>query len=133
MNNNLFDIKMCNRKCTNHVEPAFAKLDRFMVIVDWLDHYPLTCVTALSREWSGHNPLLLDTGIGCVKLFHFKLELCWLTREDVMDVVRPVWEIDAGNRTLIEEWVWRLAKTRKKLRGWSRNVDNIFRKENKAF
>jgi hypothetical protein len=72
-------------------------------------------VTALSREWSDHTPMLIDTGIGCVKLFHFKLELCWLTREDVMDVVRPVWEVDASNRTPIEEW--------------SRNVDNIFRKE----
>jgi hypothetical protein len=88
-----------------------------VVIVDWLDHYPLTYVTALSREWSDHTPMLIDTGIGCVKLFHFKLELCWLTREDVMDVVRPVWEVDAGNRTPIEEWVWRLDETRKKLRG----------------
>jgi hypothetical protein len=71
-NNNLFDTKMCNRKytwCNNHVEPTFAKLDRFLVTMDWLDHYPKTCVSALSREWSYHTPLLIDTGTWCVKPF----------------------------------------------------------------
>jgi hypothetical protein len=44
----------------------------------------------------------------------------------MMDVVRPVWETDTGNRTPIEEWVWRLAETRKKLTGWSRNGDSTY-------
>jgi hypothetical protein len=87
--------------------------------MDWLDHFPLTYATAISREWSDHTPLLLDTGIGLLKPYQFKFELCSLTREGVMEVVRPC----VG--------LWWLAETRKKLRGWSRNGDSVFRKEKK--
>jgi exonuclease III len=64
-NNNLMDINLCNRKytwCNDHVFPTYAKLDRFLVSVSWMDKYPLSNVMAMPREMSDHTPLILDVG-----------------------------------------------------------------------
>jgi hypothetical protein len=63
----------------------------------------------------------------------FKFELSWLTKEDIMEVVRPIWEEDANGKCAIDEWNWRLGNTRKKLRGWAKNVDAAYKKEKKDY
>jgi hypothetical protein len=50
-----------------------------------------------------------------------------------MDVVRPIWEEDANGKCAIDEWNWRFGNTRKKLRGWVKNVDAAYRKEKKHY
>jgi hypothetical protein len=134
-NNNLMDINLSNRKytwCNDHVVPTYAKLDRFLVFVNWMDKYPLSNVMALPREMSNHTPLILDVGENKERsVGQFKFELSWLTKDDIMEVVRPIWEEDANGKCAIEEWNWRLGNTRKKLRGWAKNVDAAYKKERK--
>jgi hypothetical protein len=36
------------------------------------------------------------------------MELCCLAREDIHNVVDPIWHFPAGERNAIEEWNWRL-------------------------
>jgi hypothetical protein len=119
-NNNLMDINLSNRKytwCNDLVIPTYAILDRFLVSVSWMDKYPLSNAMAMPREMSDHTPLILDVGENKERsVGHFRFELSWLTKEDIMEVIRPIWEADANGKCAIEEWNWRLGNTRKKLR-----------------
>jgi hypothetical protein len=134
-NNNLMDINLSNRKytwCNDHVIPTYTKLDRFLVSVSWMDKYPLSNVMAMPREMSDHTPLILDIGESKERsVGQCKFELSWLTKEDIMEVVRPIWDVDANGKCAIEELNWRLGNTRKKLRGWAKNVDAAYKKEKK--
>jgi hypothetical protein len=87
---------------------------------------------AMPREMSDHAPLILDVGESKERsVGQFKFELSWLIKEDIMVVVRSIWEVDANGKCAIEEWNWRLGNTRKKLRGWAKNVDAAYKKEKK--
>jgi hypothetical protein len=61
--------------------------------MEWEEKYPLTMVRALSREVSGHTPLLLNSGDSSLMTTQpmFKFELGWLLREGFMDIVRDIW------------------------------------------
>jgi hypothetical protein len=97
-----------------------------------MDKYPLSNVMAMPGEMSDHTPLILDVGeIKKRSVGQFRFELSWLTKEDIMEVVRPIWEADANGKCAIEEWNWRLGNTRKKLRGWAKNVDAAYKKKKK--
>lgn len=122
---NLVDLPLVNRKftwCNDHENPIYRKLDRVLVTTSWLEAFPLVHLSALSRERSDHTPLVLDTGSDCPKSTCFKFELWWLLRPELSLIVKEVWDLPAGNRSAAEEWVWRLAVLRKKLRGWNRNI-----------
>jgi hypothetical protein len=74
------------------------------VIVDWIDQYLMANVTALARKMSDHTPLVLNTGEHVVnRNFQFKLELSLLLKDDLKDVIMPIWKESAGNRSVIEE------------------------------
>jgi endonuclease/exonuclease/phosphatase family metal-dependent hydrolase len=47
------------RSRTSH---SCAKIDRLFVSNDWEASFPMSCVKALQRLPSDHNPLLLDSG-----------------------------------------------------------------------
>jgi hypothetical protein len=97
-----------------------------------MDKYPLSNVMAMSREMSDHTPLILDVGESKERSGgQFRFELSWLTKEDIMEVIWPIWEADANGKCAIEEWNWRLGNTRKKLRDWAKNVDVAYKKEKK--
>jgi hypothetical protein len=99
------------------VVPTFEKLDRFLATTDWMDQYPLVQVSALTRYKSDHTPLRLDTGDRVQRSCQFKMELCWLAREDIHNVVDPIWALPSGERNAIEEWNWRLGSTREEFEG----------------
>jgi hypothetical protein len=97
-----------------------------------MDKYPLSNVMAMPREMSDHTPLILDVGESKERsVGQFRFELSWLTKEDIMEVIRPISEADANGKCAIEEWNWRLGNTMKKLRGWDKNVDATYKKEKK--
>jgi exonuclease III len=61
---NLRELDMSGRKFSwaNRLQnQTFEKLDRVLVCTDFESKYPLTNVLALSREISGHTPLLYTT------------------------------------------------------------------------
>jgi hypothetical protein len=91
--NNLMELHLGNRQFTwsnDHENPIYEKLDRFLATTEWMDVYPLVQVTALTRYQSDHTPLLLDTGDRIQRNSQFKMELCWLAREDIHSVVDPI-------------------------------------------
>lgn len=106
---------------------TYAKLDRVLVSTSWLDLFPLVQLSALPRERSDHTPFIIDTGGDC-RSCSFKFELWWLLRAELSVIAAEVWALHAGPKSAIEEWNWRLACLRKRLRGWCRNVDGEARK-----
>lgn len=62
---NLRELELSGRKNTwaNSLPvPTYEKLDRILISADLEQKYPLSHVTALTRDISDHTPLLLDTG-----------------------------------------------------------------------
>lgn len=119
------DLPLVNRKytwCNDHEVPLYEKLDRVLVSVSWLELFPLVHLTALPRERSDHTPLVIDTGGDIPRSPIFKFELWWLLRSELAIIVAEVWAVPAGNRYASEEWIWRLACLRKRLKGWNRNI-----------
>lgn len=100
-----------------------------MVTTDWISHHPLANVTPLAKDVSDHSPLVLDTGDGLPKSYQFKFELSWLLKDDVRDIFKSIWDQLVGRREAIEDWNWKMAATRRFLKGWSKNTDNAYRKE----
>jgi hypothetical protein len=91
----LKEIQLTGRKYTwanNLANPTFKKLDHVLITMEWEEKYPLTTVRALSREVSGHTPLLLNFGDSSLMTTQpmFKFELGWLLREGFMDIVRDI-------------------------------------------
>jgi exonuclease III len=59
----LIEVNPSNRKFTwsnNQEKAVLAKLDRIFVPTDWEAAFPLVRVSALPKNISGHNPLLVD-------------------------------------------------------------------------
>lgn len=61
----------------------------------------------------------------------FKFELCWLLREELAFIVAEVWGLDLSHLSSLDEWQVRIRLLRKKLKGWNKNVESVYRKENK--
>lgn len=62
---NLRELELSSCKFTwanSLIVPTFEKLDRILVTTHWEQKFPLSCVTALTRDLSDHTPLLLDSG-----------------------------------------------------------------------
>ena len=74
-------------------DPTYEKLDRVLMTTEWEFKYPIVTMHALDRGVSDHAPLLLETGdpsfTGHAK--QFKLELSWLSHEDVKERVTEFW------------------------------------------
>ena len=48
----------------------------------------------LTREVSGHSPVVLDLGLNQQKIERrFNFELCWFLRDDLVEVISKVWHI----------------------------------------
>jgi endonuclease/exonuclease/phosphatase family metal-dependent hydrolase len=77
------ELKPSNRPYTwsnNQDDPILAALDRVFVTTDWEQHFPLVSVQALSRVFSDHTSLIIDTSHAShltPKLFRF--EKGWLS------------------------------------------------------
>ena len=71
---------------------------------EWEFKYPMVTVHALDRGVSDHTLLLLETGgpsfMGHAK--QFKLELSWLSHEDVKDQVTEIWNKPVSGQNLLE-------------------------------
>jgi hypothetical protein len=61
--------------------------------MDWEQKYPLSIVTALSRDISDHTPLFLDTGQNSSgsNYNQFKFEPSWLLRDGFREMVTDIW------------------------------------------
>lgn len=69
----------------------FARLDCFLISDDWESTYPLATQYALPAIFSGHVPLLLDSGDNAPSLHIFHFEKMWLEDEDLKPMVGSWW------------------------------------------
>jgi endonuclease/exonuclease/phosphatase family metal-dependent hydrolase len=86
---NLRELELSERQYTwtNNLQmPTYEKLDRILLSTDWKLKYPKVSVHALTREISGHSPLLLDSEQPPKQnnANMFKFELSWLLKEGFM-------------------------------------------------
>ena len=88
------ELEMNGREFTwgnNLPIPTFEKLDRILCSTEWEEVYPLTQVTALTREKSDHTPLFLDSGDIQKSDPIFRFENAWFLREGIDEIVQKVW------------------------------------------
>ena len=114
----------------NQRDPLFARLDRVLVSPTWELHYPMISVRTLVRGVSDHAALLLDSGNHlAVQQKPFKFELCWLLREDLLEVVTKVWKSRHRGRNNLDRWHTCFVVLRRTLKGWNLNIEGRYRRE----
>jgi hypothetical protein len=122
----LIELNPRNRKFTwsnNQVSNISAKLDRIFVSTDWEGAFPLARVSALPKNTSDHNPLMVDFGdscFSCKKKFRFKK--WWLERRDFKEVVSKAWSEEHRFSDPMDVWQFRIRRFRRLVRGWANNV-----------
>jgi hypothetical protein len=133
---NLRELEMSGRKFTwsnNLSSPAFEKLDRVLVTMEWEEKFPLTTVQALPRVISDHTPLLLNSGetstSGNEPLFKF--ECGWLLRDGFIEMIKGIWSSHNEGNNPIEQWQGKIRRVRQYLRGWAKNKSGQYKKEKK--
>ena len=69
-----------------------ARLDRFLVSQDWLDHYGNVMQLKLPRPTSDHAPILLDSGGMRRGAIPFRFKNMWLKVEGFQDLMEGWWQ-----------------------------------------
>ena len=69
-----------------------ARLDRFLVSQDWIDHHGNVVQLKLPRPTSNHAPLLLDCGEMRRGPTPFRFENMWLKAEGLQDLMEGWWQ-----------------------------------------
>ncbi|XP_026384963.1 uncharacterized protein LOC113280568 [Papaver somniferum] len=77
----LIDIPIAGAKYTwtsssTSSNPHLSKLDRFLVLSDWEDHFLTINVTALARPFSDHKPIILSCSYEDWGHLHSAVKLC---------------------------------------------------------
>ena len=115
-------------------DPTYEKLDRVLMTTEWEFKYPMVTVHALDRGVSDRTLLLLEMGdpsfTGHPK--QFKLELNWLSHEDVKEWVTEIWNKPVSGQNSVQCWNTKLGALRKHLRGWAPHHHGVYKtqKEN---
>jgi hypothetical protein len=73
---------------------------------------------------SDHNPFLIDLGGEIqIKDQMFKFEKWWLEVNGFAEVVRKAWQTECLSSDLVEVWHFKIRLLRRKLKGWSKNIE----------
>jgi len=123
----LIELKNPTRSYTwtnNQDQPIMALLDRVLATTNFEAKYPHTGVKSTPRLGSDHVPLVINFGISHnLKPYLFRFEKWWFTQDGFDDLVRKNWENPCSTSHPLEVWQCKLRRLRKKLKGWSLNVN----------
>ena len=88
-------------------------------------------VQALSRKFSDHTPLLVDSGEAThvENKSTFSFDSAWFEREGFLDLIAREWAKDSGGRTNVERWQNKIRHLRQFLRGWAKHLGGIYKDE----
>lgn len=79
---------------------------------------------ALPRIGSDHTPLSLDTWARKISTpKHFKFEKWQLSHPDFNKIVHHVCNTTSNASSSIENWQFKISLLRKKIKGWSINIE----------
>lgn len=129
----LVEIKLSGRQYTwsnLRDNPVLAKLDRCFTSIEWLQHFPTTNLSALTRSTSDHVPILLQNKIfckgNCQSLKPFRFENFWLTVAGFEELVKDRWNSGQNSHNPITNIVQKLRLLRSYLKSWNRqHIGNI--------
>lgn len=108
----------------------FAAIDRVLSSTSWDAHFPLTTLHALPRVGSDHAPLLLDSGYNNNKLNRpFRFEKWWLSQPGFRELVAQIWATPSPFSIATDTWIFKTKLFRKKVKGWSINIDAAIKKK----
>ena len=111
--------------------PTFERLDRILCSTEWEEVYPLTQITALTREKSNHTPLFLDSGDIQKSDPIFRFENTWFLREGIDKKIHDVWNDNNITGDNLDRLLGKFRLLSPKLKGWNRNIEAIFRRKKK--
>ena len=125
-NNSLMELILSDRKYTwarSLNSSSQALLDRCFCTNAWNAHFTLAKLSSLSRVYSDHNPLLLDTQAVVFPISKLiKFDKTWLEYDGFYDLVVSWWNECPLTIDLGLSWKLKLQSLRRKFRGWSSNV-----------
>ena len=128
----LIDMNLIGRKYTwtnNQDEVILSHIDMIFCTTNFNLIFPLATCKALPRSPSDHTPLLWEDGedqdIGKPK---FRFEKWWLKQSQFADLVKNCWD-RACSGSPMEIWQTKIRNLRKKIKGWSINLDAAIKKK----
>lgn len=123
---NLLEFSLQDRQFTWARSPtsrSLALLDRCFCTIEWERHYCQTHFSSFPRVFSDHSPLLLKVEQRqSVKIFNFKFDKSWITKEGFMDLLERWWSEKIILNDIGNNWRLKLQYMRQKLRGWNCNL-----------
>ena len=132
----LIEFKNPSRTYTwtnNQEQPIMAVLDRILASTNFEAHYPMANVKSTSRLGSDHVPLIINLGEAQeIKPHLFRFEKWWLEQKNLADIVRDSWNDHCPLSNPLDIWQFKLRALRRKLKGWSLNINADLRKKKQA-
>ncbi|KAE8666647.1 hypothetical protein F3Y22_tig00112495pilonHSYRG00083 [Hibiscus syriacus] len=103
------------------------RLDKLLHNVEMVDYFPNLIVITLTRVYSDHNPILINTSLEIpvdIEKRPFRFEATWLTHEDFNRAFRVAW--DKKKDSLVDA----VEETKKALIDWKENTfGDIFKRK----
>jgi hypothetical protein len=110
-----------------------AKLDRFLVSIEWELKFPDAKVVILPKEVSGHNHVRISFGNKpSFKENVFRFEKWWLELDEFPEIVKRTWEAECPHSDPMEVWQYKVRLLMRKIKGWNRNREAKLKKNKDA-
>jgi hypothetical protein len=104
-------------------------LDRILASVRWDAKHSLAKVSIMSKGVRDHNPLVIRFGEKLqIRDPLFRFEKWWLKVEGFSNLVKNIWESKCPVDDPLEVWQFKIRLLRKKIKGWSRNIEAKLKK-----
>ena len=101
---------------------AWARLDRFLVTQNWLDHFNEVVQSRLPRHTSDHFPILLMGGGLRRGPSPFRFENMWLKADGFTDLLRGWWQgVEVRGRVSVR-LVIKMKELKQKIKVWNKEV-----------
>ncbi|RVW57235.1 hypothetical protein CK203_099693 [Vitis vinifera] len=101
---------------------AWARLDRFLVTHNWLDHFSGVVQSRLPRPTSNHFPILLMGGGLRRGPSPFRFENMWLKVDGFKDLLREWWQGFEVRGMVSFKLATKMKELKQKIKVWNREV-----------
>jgi hypothetical protein len=119
-------LKGCKFTWTNKQEdPLLERLDWFFCSNAWMDSFPNSWATGLSRDTSDHTPCLISATTRVPKPHIFRFENFWLHHPDFLDILQQGWNLPTQQSDKAKNINAKLKNLRKTLRAWKLHLPSL--------
>lgn len=118
MDLNLINLPLRGKNFTWSNSRTMARLDRFLLSVNWSISYPNSRQEAVANTSSDHTPLIYTADTRFKKTKNFRFENFWLKSEKFKEFVRQTWQQMEGAATSAD-LNEKLGKLQSQIRDWT--------------